>query len=73
MNKAQSLVAETYCDGEFNYHNIENELDICGDGLFSFLINEVADFENEEDWEMVYMRLQRAVDQIQDVMAKVPL
>jgi hypothetical protein len=57
MNRAQQIVAETYCNGELNCPDVMDTLESCGDGLFRFLMNELSDAEDCVDLETAMNRI----------------
>jgi hypothetical protein len=46
MNRAQQIVAGTYCRGELDSPDVMETLDDCGDSLFKFLMIELSDSED---------------------------
>ena len=69
MNRAQQIVAETYCGGELNRPDVMETLDNCGDGLFRFLMVELSDEEDCTDTDDAYNRVANAINQLEDLLA----
>lgn len=65
LTRTQRAIAAIYCDGDMSHIESMEELEGCGDGLFTFLLNEVQGAPNKEE---VQRLLQAAVEQIQGVM-----
>ena len=64
LTRTQRAIAAIYCDGDMSHIESMEELEGCGDGLFTFLLNEVQGAPNKEE---VQRLLQAAVEQIQGV------
>ena len=60
-NPLQTLVADHYQGGEFNYIETQDDAQNVGDGLFTFCINEAGDASDKG--ELIGM-LNRAIDQL---------
>lgn len=65
LSSAQRLCAETYCDGEFSHvadcktkHEFQALLATCGDGLFAFLMSELAVDQDCVDMNVAAQRLE---------------
>jgi hypothetical protein len=73
MNRFQSCVARAYADGSYaalaNSENWRNDIDELGDGLFRYLILELATGENCEIWLEAIMRSEVALYELEQVSA----
>lgn len=69
LNKAQIILREIYDNGEFkNIKSVEETKD-CGDGLFTFLMYELADSEDCYNLVTAINRVETAIAQLQTVKA----
>lgn len=68
MNRAQQIVAETYCGGELNRPDVLETLDECGDGLFKFLMIELSDKEDCAGIDDAYNRVAIAREQLGELL-----
>ena len=69
LNRAQIICKASYCAGEFDSHEIASTEDAqeIGDGLFSFLMRELADSEDCSGLDEACNRMRRIVAEVQDV------
>lgn len=63
----QALVAKHYAGGEFSHLQFVDDLENCGDTLFSFCIQEAGDAgTNDHFWHM----LTTAIEQLRDLQGE---
>ena len=63
----QTLVADHYQGGEFNYIETQEDAQNVGDGLFAFCINEAGDAGDKP--ELISM-LNRAIEQLRSLVGE---
>ncbi len=72
LSRNQRLIADNYGSGEFSYcKTVDEALDV-GDGLFAFLLTELSEDEDCENYAEAFTRLdtiKREIDEIQNVFA----
>jgi hypothetical protein len=73
MNRFQSCVACAYAEGAYAYlansETWRKDIDELGDGLFRYLILELATGENCESWPEAIMRNEIAIYELEQVSA----
>ena len=67
FNPTQLLVSQHYIGGEFAQVTNEFMAGRCGDGLFTFLINEAGDAENLLEFQAM---LENAIDQLRSLQGE---
>lgn len=67
FNPLQGLVAKHYEGGEFSHMTGTDELDGCGDTLFSFAILEAGDADNNQE---LYLMLEGAINQLRSLQGE---
>jgi glutaredoxin 3 len=65
LNPTQFKVAQTYAEGEFSHVRLRHQCEEVGDTLFTFLISETSDVEDEEE---ALNRFNTALTDIQGVI-----
>lgn len=70
FNRFQRHVADTYANGEYAHINRVGDAEEVDDTLFVFLIRELDDCEEWEDWDMAASRLRTAIRDIEHVLNK---
>lgn len=73
MNRFQSCVARAYAEGAYAYlansETWRKDIDALGDGLFRYLILELATGENCESWPEAIMRAEIAIHELEQISA----
>lgn len=70
LNKFQKAAAADYVGGEYAHITTTRQADLAGDQLFTFIISELGDVEEEDDPVAgAVMRMERAAEQLTDLAA----
>lgn len=65
LSEIQKKIAELYCNGDMAHVQTLEEAQNCGDGLFTFLLNEAEDADG--DPEEFQRMLESAISQLQNL------
>jgi hypothetical protein len=68
LNPSQELVCEHYCGGEFQFVKTIGQARKCGDGLFTFLMDEANDAYTVEEF---CVMLDNAIAQLRSLRGEI--